>query len=291
MRFHVPGFDHLVTAFPKSDIASITYIRMLIHGPFRAFSDLITLKRASGEDYYLRVSHLERWPANVLFNFCIASRVPIEFPHLFDHWGELIGAGYPEVFAFLLSYTTDGSAFKSKRKFPNNNHFWFDPAADWLRILEGTPDMSAAPFKSVPLAILPTNTIWGRAETCRKLESMSDEDAAEYFGVTIRRPAPVKKAKPSTFLKNNFFEPPPPGFQGIDIGNDPAPAAMAAHFAQIIQAQQNQAAAQGVPVFNQIQLQQPPQPPNWEIDLDDDNDDNYPEIDDDFEEFEDDPDL
>lgn len=276
MRFHGEGFDHLVTACPKADPLSIRYIRMLIHGPFKAFSDTISLRTHKGL-YYIQVDHLEKWPANVLFNFCIATRVPIEFPQLFELWNELTKSGYPELFAFLLSYTTDGVPFKRERSFPSRNHLWFDPAADWTKILAGHPDLTCKDFKGYPSHILPTNQIWGKSDAHYKLSNMTDDKVAEFFGVKRHeKPAPKARSKSPAEFQKVYWNAEAPAIQP-----QPAGGQLAAHWAQII-AQQDQA-VQGQFVPNMINAPQPPQPPplvDWDIDEDDNH--NYPHFDEEF---------
>lgn len=199
MRYHGAGYDHLVTAVPKKDRLGLKYIRMLLAGPFRAFSDLISLKQLK-DDYYLQVDGLDKWPANVLFNFCIASRAPIEFDHLFERWDVLCHAGYPEMLAWLLSYSTGGKSFKGSREFPQQNHFFIDPATNWRNVLAGTPNLAGSPFKTAPLGITPSNVIWGLSQDHHKISVMTDEKIAAYFDLKI-----VEKPKKTT--KQGWDEP------------------------------------------------------------------------------------
>lgn len=219
MRWHKIGYDHLVTAFPKTDKLSLKYIRMLISGPFRAFSDTISLKKLK-DQYFLQVDQLDKWPANVLFNFCIASRGPIEFEHLLKYWNQLIWDGYPDVLAFLLSYSTDGQAFKKERKFPQNNHFFIDPASNWRHVLNGTPNMDVKSYKEGPHGITPSNSIWGVSADWYKVSSLSNDKVAEYFDIKqIKKPVKVEQklndqvAKGAALYKQIMAQ----QAQGIDI--------------------------------------------------------------------------
>lgn len=181
MRYTHAGYDYLVTAVPKNDNVSLSYLRMLIHGPFKSVSDLIFLTKVK-DQHYLMCSNLERWPAPVLFNFCIASRVPTEFPDKLDGWKKLVSEGYPEVLAFCMSHSTGGKPFKDKRYFPEHGHDWFDPSSDWNRIIEGTPDLTAKDYKSSPGSITPCNVIWGKSHAYELIAKLDDIKTAEFFG-------------------------------------------------------------------------------------------------------------
>lgn len=191
MRYHPAGYDYLVTAVPRADKVSLAYLRMLIHGPFKAFSDLIELVRLKNI-YYLQCNDLNKWPAPVLFNFCIASRVPIEFQNQLDGWTKLREEGYPEVLAFLLSHSVGGDDFKNERDFPMNGHDWFDPSADWKRIIDGSPDLSACNYSQAPGNITPSNVIWGKSEVPCIIRKLNNLKAAEHFGFKF----PSKPSKP-----------------------------------------------------------------------------------------------
>jgi hypothetical protein len=292
MRFHLPGFDHLVTAYPDQSLNAMRYVRMLMHGPFKAFGDLISLKQHKHRTY-IQVDDLGKWPANVLFNFCIASRVPVEYPQLLGRWVELVKAGYPEVLAFLLSYSTDGKPFKVSREFPSRNHFWFDPPAEWTKIMAGTPDLDAPSFKDSPFAMLPTNQIWGKSDVHYRLAEMTDGKVAEYFDIKLaEKPKPRERnTLTGNYIKKQWIDIEAHGLAGqpmqfvngeVPVGQVQPAGQMAQHWAQII-AQQHQAVnannAQGLQP-NVIQPPQPPQPVNWEIDEDDIHHD-FPDFDDD----------
>lgn len=197
LTYYNPGYQHIITAFPKQGELDIKYIRMLISGPFRAFSDLISLN-VFEDNYYIQVDHLDRVPAKVLYNFMIASRVPIEFDHLYNNWTELCKAGYPEVLAWLLSYSTNGKPFKGERFhfFPRYNHFFIDNASDWKRILSGNPDMKSPSFYENPKETRPCNVIWGMSDDYRKIMHMDDEQVVEFFGLKIAEKPKKAPAKP-----------------------------------------------------------------------------------------------
>lgn len=192
MRYTQKGYDYLVTAVPRIDNVSLKYLRMITHGPFKAFSDLITLGKFK-DQYYLQCSELKKWPAPVLFNFCVASRVPIEFQDQLDGWSNLIDEGYPEVLSFLMSHSVGGGVFKHNRYFPDHGHHWFDPSSDWKNIISGTPDLTGLNYRSFPTSVTPSNAIWGKSDDHAIISSFDNVKAAEYFG--FKHPPPREKAR------------------------------------------------------------------------------------------------
>lgn len=202
MNMLSPGFDHLVTACPKSDEISLAYQQMLIHGPFRALSDLIGLHKV-GDNYYLLCSELGKWPANVLYNFCIASRVPLEYPDYLPYWAELVQAGYDQTLAFLLSYSVRGDSSQKYRDFPRQNHLWVDPASNWRNILTGEMVKMAPSFKDYPKGCNPCNVIWGNWIDYGKISSMSAEEVSAYLELKIEVPAAPPPPVPK-FKKNKY---------------------------------------------------------------------------------------
>lgn len=201
MCYDGAGYDNLITAVPQSDGLSLEYLRMLIRGPFRSYSDLIKLDRF-GNDYFLHLLSLDKWPANVLMNFCIASRVPIELKSFLTPWANRCDEGFDPVLAFLLVY-------KSKNfSIPGPDHLWFDPGSSWSNILCGTFQSVSRPFKTHPQDSRPTNLIWGHSDDYKKLLTMSDVEIAEFYKQPIQileppEPPKVKIAK----IKNapNYF--------------------------------------------------------------------------------------
>lgn len=196
MEWQGPGYDELVTAVPKNDEVSLEYIRMLIRGPFRSVSDLIKLDRIK-TNYYLHCLSLSKWPANVLFNFCIASRVPIEFEYLLSPWAKRCELGFDPMLSFLLTYSygaIDGVQSNERTfKFDRPGHLWFDAASSWSALLSGVMEKQSKPYKTNPGDCKPTNIIWGWSNDYAKLKSMTDEEIAEFYHQPIQvyeQPAP-----------------------------------------------------------------------------------------------------
>lgn len=266
MRYTPKGYNYLVTAVPKSDHVSLSYLRMLIHGPFKGVSDLIHLVKTK-EGYYLQCSDLEKWPSAVLFNFCMASRVPIEFQNQLDGWVDVMDEGYPEVLAFLLSHSTEGKKFKAYRSYPEHGHHWFDPSSDWRRIIEGRPDLSGLNYGNYPTSVTPSNSIWGKTYDYDVVRKMDNVKAAEFYGWKH----PPKKEKPKfpddLKMKKNMYWDIEGGGQPIGLQANQYAAAIN-HLNQIhLQAAPNGAWAQVAQAIHD-EMPQPPQPaivapPNW----------------------------
>lgn len=160
-----PGYTTLLTAMPKVDELSNQYINWLIAGPFRSMQDKISIHEYA-DSYYIKCSRLAEWPANVLYNFCIATRVPIEKPDYLYVWKSLMDHGVDVNLAFALSpYTYAGLNTPIQSPGPVcNNHMWFDSASSIINITKGTFDpngVSKPSFFAKPTACSPTNVIWG----------------------------------------------------------------------------------------------------------------------------------
>lgn len=212
------GLDEMVTAVPKTDELSLEYLRMLIRGPFCSMADLIKLDRV-GSNYYLHILSLDKWPANVLYNFCIASRTPIEFGFLLSNWAKRCEAGFDPTLAFLLTYSygwhstehTQGTVRDFSVHRPG--HLWFDAASNWYFIINGLFTNVSKPFKTDPSYCTPCNTIWGHSDDYRRLKLMSDDEIAAFYTQPVKiyekPPEPIKLAPKK---KGGYLPPPPYAF-------------------------------------------------------------------------------
>lgn len=290
-------WDSLVTAVPKSDELSLSYQRMLIQGPFRGLSDLINLEK-SGDHYYIRCNELDKWPANVLSNYCIATRVPIEYPHYLPLWEELVKLGYDSTLAFLLSSSTMGEHFNGNRTFPQLNHMWTDPSSDWRAIVHGEMANLTESFRSKPSASFPCNVIWGTRPDYVKYVTMGDEEISQHLNLPIVPPkAPPRRDKVRTLYQEIIAQQQAAGAEpGAIIPLHWAnPQAEMANVA-LNQAWHNAVALQPANPAAEILLGDwpapvavgGPQPPN-DFDFDEFDGDDFPEIDDDevIDEFQD----
>lgn len=208
MRYYaVNKWDSLITAVPKATPADLAYLSMLINGPFRCVSDQISLVQDHDTGhYYLECTDLDKWPANLLFNFCIASRAPIEFPNILTYWADLVAKGYDQTLAYLIASSNDGKPLTElNRAWNYNNHCWFDSTSDWRRILKGEPErLSTFSFRKSPGSVAPCNVIWGRSNDFITLLKSSDEEIAAFFDMVpvAPKPKPARTNKvPFTGLK------------------------------------------------------------------------------------------
>jgi hypothetical protein len=207
------GWDEMITAVPKNDELSLEYLRMLIRGPFRSMSDLIKLDRIK-DNYFLHLLSLDKWPANILMNFCIASRVPIEFHFMLDTWSSRCEIGFDPTLAWLLTYSygskIDNQQFNTRTfSIHRPGHMWLDPASNWKNILAGHMEKVSRPFKTHPFDSTPTNIIWGHCSDYQKLQSMTDEEISVFYEQPIKvfeapppppPPPPIKKYKPGVMV-------------------------------------------------------------------------------------------
>lgn len=213
------GWDDMITAVPKDDELSLEYLRMLIRGPFRSMSDLIKLDRV-GKNYFLHIMSLGKWPANVLMNFCIASRIPIEFHFMLSNWYARCEKGFDPTLAWLLTYSY-GTKFGEKKQFDYRSfdiahpgHMWIDPASNWTNILYGTFERPSRAFKTHPHDARPTNVIWGKSKDYGRLMTMTDDEIASFYTRPIQvieppPPPPPKVVKKKQIYINPFAQPAP----------------------------------------------------------------------------------
>lgn len=230
-----PGIDEMITAVPKSDDLSLEYLRMLVRGPFRSMSDLIKLDRL-GSNYFLHLMSLDKWPANVLMNFCIASRIPIEFHYLLAPWSERCEKGFDPTLAWLLTYSygtkngTETQFIDRTFDMARPGHMWLDPASDWENLLCGTFVKVSKPYKTHPQDIRPTNSIWGHCNDYIQLCKMTDEQIAEFYSTPIQVLEPLPVPMPKAIKK------PPNPIQGHPVNHNPfqvQPAPVQAHLVNL----------------------------------------------------------
>lgn len=192
MSGHYPGlYDNLITAVPCSSELDLAYIRYVIDGPFGLFKDRIELKQ-DGDRYYLKLTQLDTWPANVLYNFVIATRVPLEFKVFMGRWGQLVNAGVHPGLATLISprvATYDGDPWKWEFQNwmirDNANHWWFESNVDFSAIIfnEMNPNAFSSNFKSNPAGARPCNTIW-RTGNKKTLMGRTVQQISDMFDLT-----------------------------------------------------------------------------------------------------------
>lgn len=207
------GYDHLITATPNHK-DGWRYYQWLIEGPFRAFSDTISLnflEPGNIETSYFLVDNLEAWPANVLYNFCIASRVPLEHKHLLARWNKFVGVGMDKGLAYLVSSKIGPNQAWTEKIEPNlkeadveglwsfipslhnyaDRHLWTDVTVNWTRLIHGDLDMSKVRenYKAYPSHTKPSNVIWGAIGPTdfEPMKNKSMEELHKLFDLPINK--------------------------------------------------------------------------------------------------------
>lgn len=191
MRHYDRGlWDEMLTAVPNSTHLGVSYIKWLIDRPFYAFRDYISLQRMpeSGE-YLLHITGLDKFPANALFNFCIASRMPIECPQILEMWSKIMALGLDRTLAFLIAgmaRPADTVTLESRLECfgpIHVGHWWYDMTADWRLVLSGSPVELSDPYKDYPAGCTPCNRIWGwnDADVTYNLFDLTLAEIKEHF--------------------------------------------------------------------------------------------------------------
>lgn len=186
-------WDEMLTAVPHSRPNDILYLQWLIQGPFKRWKDYFQLKQALG-CYYIHILGLDVVPANVLYNFVIATRMPIEQPETITHWRKLADLGLSDGLAFCIAGMTDpdlgvsGLHETMTMVGPQHaGHWWYQGCSDWNLIIAGTPldDLiTESSYKDSPAACYPADVIWGnnqntyqlfKSSTLHELKEMFDQ--------------------------------------------------------------------------------------------------------------------
>lgn len=244
-----PGSTDLVTAAPTRVKLSLEYFQWLIHGPFRSFADLINLEiEPTLKEYYFHCADLAKWPANVLYNFCIATRVPIEHNWLLERWGKLRSFGVDENLAWLITHNMNAEIKAenisqtiwdmSPKWYPNNRgHYWLDATASWTGLITGEMsfDNFSPSYSLRPTYCCPCNTIWGYGgkDDLTKYGKLTVEELSKNFGLTTNRLEGVVKPKRASRAKKVAVEEDPFGFGVAEAAVGWRPNLNQANFAQI----------------------------------------------------------
>lgn len=148
-------YDEVITRTGPITPENERYLSSLLVGPYKDWQHLIELQPG-----YAHIRRLDLMPANVLYNFCIASRVAVEFPDWFKTFDE----------ADPLKSYVEGVVANKFPFYVNSNHLWFGngtgksmPAdVQAPNVLAGkmNPNKLSAPYKSSPSACTPCNIIW-----------------------------------------------------------------------------------------------------------------------------------
>lgn len=220
LNLELPGiYDTLITAAPFHKKA-LDYYRWLCSGPFRAYSDLISLERheASGELFF-RCSNLDKWPSNVLKDFCIATRVPIESMCVIPRWECFVSVGMDKSLAFMVAHRVGINPWAEGRwgfkepdlsgdpwvfvpKLSTNlwEHMWLNVTSDWSRVIRGEMDLDKVvkvSYKADPTKCDRCNIIWGLTAHAdhMALQNKNMEELHKHFNLPVNKIDP--NAKPA----------------------------------------------------------------------------------------------
>lgn len=167
LKYHITGvFDELITAVPRTEPHELGYVQALIDGPFQKWKDLIELVQLTTGQYYLHIKDLNQIPSKVVYNFCIASRAPIEFPAIVSRWDDLIkGDIHPSV-ALCVSARELFNNKMASLLAPAHGHWWFQANHDWRTIIQGNPKKldDCPSFSEKPYSSAPADIIWGMGD-------------------------------------------------------------------------------------------------------------------------------
>ena len=206
--------ESIVTAAPILDDKTLEYYLMIMSGPFRTYSEYIELLQKDGK-FYFELYNLKDWPAKALYNFCIATRFPLEFSPIYKDWQKRLENGCDPVLGLLLARLRNASQQQL-----NFNHIWWDNSSSWEAILKGEMQflsanhafsLSQVSFAENPMACTPCNGIWGLDKRL-PFTGMTDEDIGELFDLPVKRKARVtRKRAPIAFDIPHEIAPPPQG--------------------------------------------------------------------------------
>lgn len=102
------GADVLITSYPiyeeEPDIAFFNFMKNVL---YKDYADSIHLEyEPKSKRPYIKVTNLEKWPANVLYNFAICSRTPHEHKKARQLWWIFVQEGVHPGLAFALCKCT-----------------------------------------------------------------------------------------------------------------------------------------------------------------------------------------
>jgi hypothetical protein len=211
-----PNVAHeIITSFPKAQALDIEYFNWLLQVPFKSIQEHVKFEQTEEGEYYIRIINLDKIPANLLFDFCIASRTHVEFPKMIEYWGMLCKVGVHPSLAFVVSAYIRGQYGNNAPKCDPMNwsfseisvpvgHFWFNATCDWDRIFKGTPgDLSKLSYKKNTGSSTPCNIVWG-TDTTKKINVYRKKTVRE-LSILIGFDE-IKKVDPEIIMASETFE-------------------------------------------------------------------------------------
>jgi hypothetical protein len=179
LRFVTAGvYDQLITSYlAKTDIDE-KFFNFMKNVMYRKYAEFIHLERSDDDVPYIRISDLDKIPANVVYNFCICSRMIVEYPKTVKKWSMLCDLGFHPSLALAVSRAelpkkADGSINPDVIVTDvgcDYEHWPFYLKSSIRALIKGEMLTTAASFKSRPMQCIPTNKIWGDAPDLRELK-------------------------------------------------------------------------------------------------------------------------
>lgn len=167
-----PGFyDNLITSWPKDDKEFFLFLTNFLYRNWAQYIHRKTDPKTKKK--YILVTDLDKIPANVLQNFCIASRMPVEFPHNIVRMKELMNEGLHPCFAFALrqAQTNPNGTVLIISSF--QDHSPMSNTSSLRTLVSCEPVLLSVPFKEEPKKVTPTNCIWGESQDLRALQGLT----------------------------------------------------------------------------------------------------------------------
>lgn len=171
------AFDQLFTSYPATDVHWFTFFDFLVGHLFKKWAHVIHLEQTPDGHHYIRISDLSAIPADILYNFCIFTRVPWEFHEDVVEWEKLVRLGMHPGFAFAVCRvgTHDDGRVHTIFHGGNNNHWPIDNTVDIRRLVSATPEHRETSYKSSRRACIPCNVMWGNTLQLRNLTGQTVE--------------------------------------------------------------------------------------------------------------------
>ena len=199
-------WDIFYTSFPAglygNEFVDLEFFEMMRNTLYATYKDYISMVPSSdGQHGVIKITDLDKIPANVVYNIAICSRIIVEHHSVRDTWWALKEGGVHESLAVILACfffdIEPKSLVETKSKMSvldvrpmscqiTRGHFPFDNTLAIDRIINGTPENHVKSYKESPSLCYPCNVSWG-----------IDSSTRDWNGMTVReiqdRHVPIEK--------------------------------------------------------------------------------------------------
>lgn len=201
-------YNNLVTSLPNSTPIDLAYYQMLLDIPFKNFTNHFSIEKTEDGHYYALVRDIPKIPPQVLYNFVIATRTPVEWSfYWFEKWSKLCKAGVNPMLAFILSTNklsgtkgNDPLVWTFKDRSGSDWHFWFDKNVDWSNLLTASVTLHT-------YGCTPCNTIWGsnNYEWFTSQKGLTVQQISDKFGCAVIPNPEFPEYEGKTFPYNDTY--------------------------------------------------------------------------------------